>query len=65
VIEQDAAPWRVIEQSGWRLAYDSFAVVEGLNLPRRLSAERGTVRVRVIVDTWRPGATLNPGERRP
>jgi len=65
VHEQDAAPWRVIEQAGWRLAYDSFAVVEGLNLPRRLSAERGGVRVRVIVDTWRPGAAAAPGEGRP
>jgi outer membrane lipoprotein LolB len=65
VIEQDAAPWRVIEQSGWRLAYESFAVVQGLSLPRRLSAESGAVRVRVIVDTWRPGATPDPGEGRP
>ena len=54
VLDQDAAPWRVLEQAGWRLAYDSFAVVEGLNLPQRLSAERGTVRVKVIVDEWRP-----------
>jgi outer membrane lipoprotein LolB len=55
VLDQDAAPWRLIEQAGWRLAYDSFDVVGGLNLPKRLTAERGAVRVRVIVDTWSPG----------
>lgn len=65
VLEQAAAPWRVIEQDGWRLAYDSFAVVEGLNLPRRLTAERGAVRVRVIVDTWRPGSAVALGEGDP
>jgi len=65
VLEQAAAPWRVIEQAGWRLAYDAFAVVEGLELPRRLTAERGTVRVRVIVDTWRPGSPAAPGEGDP
>jgi outer membrane biogenesis lipoprotein LolB len=65
VLEQAAAPWRVIEQAGWRLAYDSFAVVEGLNLPRRITAERGAVRVRVIVDAWRAGNAGALGEGDP
>lgn len=56
VADSGASPWRVIEQAGWRLAYDSFGVVQGINLPTRFSAQRGTVRVRVIVDTWSPGA---------
>lgn len=56
VADSGAAPWRVIEQAGWRLAYESFGVVQGINLPSRFSAERGAVRVRVIVDTWSPGA---------
>jgi len=64
VLEQGAAPWRIIEQAGWRLAYDSFAVVDGLNLPKRLTAERGGVRVRVIVDAWFPGKSAAPGEAR-
>ena len=64
VLDQDAAPWRVIEQAGWRLAYDSFDVVAGLNLPKRLTAERGAVRVRVIVDAWRPGIAGGAGEGR-
>ena len=62
VRDQDAAPWRVIEQAGWRLAYDSFEVVGGLSLPRRLTAEREAVRVRVIVDAWRPGVAAVAGE---
>jgi outer membrane lipoprotein LolB len=62
VLDQDAAPWRLIEQAGWRLAYDSFDVVGGLNLPKRLTAERGAVRVRVIVDTWSPGTGAHRSE---
>ena len=58
VREYGASPWRVIEQAGWRLAYESFAEVQGVNLPKRFSAERGTVRVRVIVDRWSPGQTV-------
>lgn len=58
VRDQDAVPWRVIEQAGWRLAYDSFEVVGGLSLPTRLTAEREAVRVRVIVDAWRPGVAV-------
>ncbi len=64
VLDQDTAPWRIIEQAGWRLAYDSFDVVGGMSLPRRLTAERGAVRVRVIIDSWRPGVTGAPGEGR-
>jgi outer membrane lipoprotein LolB len=56
VADAGVSPWRVIEQAGWRLAYDSFGVVQGINLPTRFSAQRGAVRVRVIVDTWSPGA---------
>ena len=61
VLDQDAAPWRVIEQAGWRLAYDSFDAVSGLSLPKRLTAERGAVRVRVIVDAWSPGTSVARG----
>lgn len=64
VSDQDAAPWRVIEQAGWRLAYDSFDMVDGMNLPRRLTAEREAVRVRVVVDAWRTVFAGVPGEGR-
>jgi outer membrane lipoprotein LolB len=56
-----AAPLRVIEQSGWRLAYESFGTVQGISLPQRFSAERGRVRVRVIVDDW--SVAPSAGER--
>ena len=56
VLESDAAPWRVIEQSGWRIAYDAFATSDGLSLPQRFTAAREPVRVKVIVDSWAPGA---------
>ncbi len=52
VTDAAAAPWRVIEQSGWRIGYDAFTTATGLSLPQRFTATRGDVRVRVIVDTW-------------
>jgi outer membrane lipoprotein LolB len=64
VVDQGAAPWRTIEQAGWKLTYDSFAVVEGLKLPKRLSAARGAVRVKVIVDEWDPRDPADGGEVR-
>lgn len=55
VQESATAPWRVIEQSEWRVAYDSFVTVRGVNLPQRFSAQRGAVRLRVVVDSWSTG----------
>ena len=52
VQDASAAPWRVIEQGGWRLTYDSFADAQGYSLPQRFTAERPSVRVRVVVDRW-------------
>jgi outer membrane lipoprotein LolB len=59
-----AAPWRVIEQSGWRLAYEAFETVQGLSLPQRFTAERAPVRVKVIVDGWVPAVAGAAGEQR-
>jgi len=55
VQDASATPWRIIEQAGWRLTYGSFTEVQGLSLPQRFSAERPSVRVRVVVDQWTPG----------
>jgi outer membrane lipoprotein LolB len=52
VTDAAAAPWRVIEQAGWRIGYDAFTTATGLSLPQRFTATRGDVRVRVIVDIW-------------
>lgn len=59
VIDAAAAPWRVIEQAGWRIGYDAFTTTTGFTLPQRFTATRGDVRVRVIVDDWslRPKAS--------
>lgn len=55
VEEHAASPWRTIEQDGWRLSYESFEGVGGFSLPRRFTAQRPGLRVRVIVDAWTPG----------
>ncbi len=55
VQDASAAPWRVIEQAGWRLTYESFTDAQGFSLPQRFTAERPSVRVRVVVDRWSPG----------
>jgi outer membrane lipoprotein LolB len=61
VTEADATPWRVIEQSGWRIAYDAFTATGGLSLPHRFTARREDVRVKVIVDAWTPAAGIGGG----
>jgi outer membrane lipoprotein LolB len=60
VTDAAAAPWRVIEQAGWRIGYDAFTTATGLSLPQRFTATRGDVRVRVIVDAW----SVPPGPSR-
>lgn len=50
------SPPRVIEQSGWRIAYDEFMTTGGMELPRRFTAGREPVRVKVVVDQWQPGS---------
>jgi len=52
VTEASAVPLRLIEQSGWSIGYDAFTAVDGVTLPRRLTATSGAVRVRVLVDRW-------------
>ena len=52
VTDAAAAPWRVIEQSGWRIGYDAFTTATGMSLPQRFTATQGDVRVRVVVDDW-------------
>ena len=60
------APPRVIEQSGWHIAYDAFTTAAGLQLPRRFTAGRESVRVKVVVDEWQPGVPApGPGVERP
>jgi outer membrane lipoprotein LolB len=59
----DAAepPRRVIEQSGWRIGYDSFRPAAGVSLPERFTASQGGVRLRVVVDDWQVAAARGRG----
>jgi outer membrane lipoprotein LolB len=57
VADAAEAPRRVIEQSGWRIDYDTFQSAAGLSLPQRFSATQGDVRLKVVVDDWVVGAS--------
>jgi len=50
------APLRVIEQSGWRIGYETFTVAGAgagsVSLPGRFTATQGAVRLKVVVDDW-------------
>jgi outer membrane lipoprotein LolB len=50
-------PLRVIEQNGWRVAYDRFGQFTGLAAPTRLTATGANVRLKVVLEHW----TVNPG----
>ena len=63
VTDSAAAPWRVIEQSGWRIGYDAFTTATGMALPQRFTATQGEVRVRVVVDAWSVPAGGTPDAR--
>jgi len=41
-----------VQQSGWQVNYERFAVVNGYVLPAKLQVESDAVRLRVIVDKW-------------
>jgi outer membrane lipoprotein LolB len=56
VADAAEAPRRVIEQSGWRIDYDTFQGAAGLALPQRFTAVQGGVRLKVVVDDWQLAA---------
>jgi outer membrane lipoprotein LolB len=41
-----------LEQGGWQVDYTEFVLVQQQWLPRRLSVTRGSLRLRVVVDSW-------------
>jgi outer membrane lipoprotein LolB len=43
-------------QAGWDVRFEEWARLGGRTLPRRLSLERGGVRVRLVVHRWQEGA---------
>ncbi len=61
VADAAVAPVRVIEQSGWRVGYDTFVATGGVSLPERFTATQGTVRLKVVVDDWQVAAAPGQG----
>ncbi|MBV6422762.1 MAG: Outer-membrane lipoprotein LolB [Steroidobacteraceae bacterium] len=41
-------------QDGWEISYTEYAAGSAGILPRRLSAQRGNTRVRLVIDRWTP-----------
>lgn len=41
-----------LTQDGWRVTYADYASAHGQTLPARLTLERDTVRVRLLVEDW-------------
>jgi outer membrane lipoprotein LolB len=41
-------------QDGWQITYAAYLDADGYSLPRRLTLQRGDVRVRLIVYSWQP-----------
>jgi len=64
VSDAAAAPWRVIEQAGWRVGYDAYTRSAGYALPQRLTATRGEVRVKLVIDRWTLDAASGPAATR-
>jgi outer membrane lipoprotein LolB len=60
VSDAPAAPWRVIEQEGWRVSYEAYVRSAEYSLPQRLTATRGGVRVKLLIDLWTPGGGAGP-----
>jgi outer membrane lipoprotein LolB len=41
-----------LEQDGWQVDYGDYVLVREQWLPQRLTATRGSLRLRVVIDTW-------------
>ena len=41
-----------LEQGGWQVDYGEYALVQQQWLPRRLTVTRGSLRLRVVIDSW-------------
>jgi len=52
VHDSTTPPLRVIEQNGWRVAYDEFGRFEGRVAPTRLTATGANVRLKLVLDRW-------------
>ena len=60
VVDGVTTPLRRIDQSGWRVDYETFRSVSGAALPGRFTAQRGAVKLKVVVDDWNVSAAAAP-----
>lgn len=51
--EPDANGTTVLQQEGWRIAYQRYSTEFGPRLPMRIQASSGAARVRIVIDRWR------------
>ncbi|MES1191686.1 MAG: lipoprotein insertase outer membrane protein LolB [Steroidobacter sp.] len=47
-----SAGGRVLQQDGWHIEYGDTVDVNGLLLPKRITATRDAVRIRVVISQW-------------
>ena len=51
-LDQTQQRLSALTQDGWRIDYQSYVSADGESLPARLTMQRDTVRVRLLVDNW-------------
>ena len=51
--QPDANGTVVLQQEGWRIAYQRYSTEFGPRLPMRIQASSGAARVRIVIDRWR------------
>ena len=61
VQDSTTPPLRVIEQNGWRVAYDEFGRFDGRVAPTRLTATGANVRLKLVLDRWAVAGPPNTG----
>ncbi len=52
VLDQAQQRLESLNQDGWHVSYGAYADAHGQTLPARITLERETVRVRLVVDDW-------------
>jgi len=45
-----------LRQFGWNVEYDRYVLYDGVQMPVRLDAKRGSYRVKLAISRWRMGA---------
>ena len=49
-----------LEQSGWRIDYQRYQLVEGAAMPSKLQLEREGISVRLVIKQWQLGPAVAP-----